>query len=64
MKNMDAKILTIPVSEEAKMYRMYQQKFTDTGAKIRKAWRAMGYAGDPILDLFLGIQGMSVFGEK
>ncbi len=58
------KILTIPRSEESMLYRVHQAQFYDTCAKIRTAWHAMGYAGEPIMELFLAIQGMSVLGEK
>lgn len=58
------KILTIPLSEESKLHRMHQAQFYDACAKIRTAWHAMGYVGDPIMELFLAIQGMSVYGGK
>ena len=41
-----------------------QDRFLDTCAKIRKAWDAMGYKGDPVIELMSSIQGMYVYAEE
>ena len=58
------KVLTFQLSEESQLHRKHQAQFYDTCERIRIAWRAMGYSGDPIMELFIAIQGVSVFVEK
>lgn len=54
-------VVKLPVSQELEHALKRYELFQDTCKKIRIAWKAMGYPGDPILDLFSAIQGMSVF---
>lgn len=41
-----------------------QDRFLDTCTKIRTAWDAMGYNGDPIMELMSSIQGMYLYAEE
>lgn len=41
-----------------------QDRFIDTCSKIRKAWDAAGYKGDPIIELMSSIQGMHIYADE
>lgn len=62
---MNTKILTLPpVSEGAGKFRKREDDFIRVCGKIRKAWAAMGYEGDPIFDLVAAIQGMYMWAPE
>ena len=61
--NTDSLIL-IPVSEAAGKFRKREDDFIRVCGKIRKAWAAMGYEGDPIIDLVAAIQGMYMWAPE
>lgn len=62
---MNTKILTLPpVSEGAGKFRKREDDFIRVSGKIRKAWSAMGYEGDPIIDLVAAIQGMYLWAPE
>lgn len=58
---MDTKITVLPVDPNIEKARKRRDDFYTTCKKIRAAWDAKGYSGDPIISLFSAIQGMSVF---
>ena len=55
-------IIQCPKIERAQKQQEAQELFFDTCVKIRKAWRAMGYSGDPIADIFISMIGVSIGG--
>lgn len=58
---MDTKITVLPVNPDLEKAKKRQDDFYATCEKIRAAWDAKGYTGDPIIYLFSAVQGMSVF---
>lgn len=58
---MDAKLTVLPVNPDIEKARKRRDDFFNTCEKIRAAWDAKGYTGDPIINLFSSIQGMSVY---
>lgn len=57
------KLMEMPHSEDREKYAERQALFIETCAKIRTAWSAMGYSGDPIENLVASVFGMSVYGH-
>ena len=57
-------LILLPVSESARNFRKKADAFFEVSQKIRKAWDAMGYEGDPIFELMAAIQGMYVWAQK
>ncbi|MBR0355581.1 MAG: hypothetical protein IJK35_09430 [Oscillospiraceae bacterium] len=58
---MDARITMLPVDPNIEKAMKRRDDFYTTCEKIRAAWDANGYTGDPIISLFSAIQGMSVY---
>lgn len=61
--NTDSLIL-LPVSEAAGKFCKREEDFIRVSKKISKAWAAMGYEGDPIVELFAAMQGMYVWTSR
>ena len=62
---MNCKVLTFPTdSEENRKYREKKEAFDRVSNKIRAACAAMGYEGDPVIDLVLAIRGMFLWAPK
>lgn len=62
---MNCKVLTFPTdSEENRKYREKKDDFDRVSNKIRAACAAMGYEGDPVIDLVLAIRGMFLWTPK
>lgn len=61
---MNAVLELVPKDIQPGNFVKRQDRFIDTCAKIRKAWDAMGYKGDPIIDLMFSIQGMYIRAEE
>lgn len=57
------KLIEMPHSEDRDKYAERQALFIETCAKIRTAWSAMGYSGDPIANLAEAVYGISVYGH-
>lgn len=61
---MNAALELVPKDIQPGKFVTRQDRFLDTCAKIRKAWDAMGYKGDPIIDLLSSIQGMYIYADE
>ena len=61
--NTDSLIL-LPASEATGKFHKRKDDFISVSNKIRKAWSAMGYEGDPIIDLAAAIQGMYLWAPE
>lgn len=48
-------VVKIPIPEDAVKYHKYTDEWLDTCKKIRSAWYAKGYSGDPIVILLMCI---------
>ena len=57
-------LIALPVPEVAGKFRKREDDFFEITRKIRRAWDAMGYAGDPIIELMTALQGMYVWVSK
>ena len=61
---MNTALKIVPQSIQPGGFVKRQDHFLDTSTKIRKAWDAMGYTGDPIMELMSSIQGMYLYAEE
>lgn len=62
---MNCKVLTFPTDSEAdRKYREMKDDFDRVSNKIRAACTAMGYEGDPVIDLVVAIRGMYLWAPK
>ena len=55
------RVTVLQPTEEQRKLQKRQEAFYETCEKINRAWAAMGYTGDPIIELCSAIQGMSIW---